>query len=317
MTAAAPPPRHRLVATCWTQAGPTAPYAGRNWSPWSLARRAAGLRRAGFSGIGIVQEDLAYILAHEAEGATRTERLHWVRDLLEREKMEIVELEFLTNWMLPADDPRRAMEQPMRELLLEAAAILNARHIKVGNFGIPVPAADLRDRFRELCDEAAAVGTRIGMEIFPIDPNAQTLDQALEWCGGVDNGGLFLDIWHMSHAPGIGFDDIAALDPAEIVGVELNDGWLASDEERAILDGPDGLGFADITLNMRRLPGEGNFDLRGFIGALARAGYDGPWGNEILSEEYRRLPMDVAYPRVVRTATAALDAALGSVPAEA
>ena len=64
MSGATDLPRHELIAASWTQAGPTASYAGRNWSPWTFERRVAGLRRAGFSGIGLVQEDLAYILAN-------------------------------------------------------------------------------------------------------------------------------------------------------------------------------------------------------------------------------------------------------------
>jgi len=39
----------------------------------------------------------------------------------------------------------------------------------------------------------------------------------------------------------------------------------------------------------------------GLINALGEAGFHGPWGNEILSEEYRRVPMDAAYPRVHRS----------------
>ncbi len=305
--------RHELLATSWTQAGPTAPYAGRNWSPWSFVRRVEGLRRAGFAGIGLFQEDLAYVLANEAPGATCAAKLAWMRELLDREGIEHVELEFLTHWMLPPGDPRRQLEQPMRELLMTAARVLRARHIKVGNFGIPVDKAELRERFRQICAEAAEAGTRIGMEIFPIDPNAQTLDQALEWCGGVENGGLLLDTWHVSHAPGIGFADVARLVPGQIVGVELDDGWLPTPEERAILDGPGGLGFAENTLNLRRLPGEGNFDVTGFIRAVLETGFRGPWGNEILSEEFRRLPMDVAYGRVARAACAQLDAAMGHI----
>lgn len=309
---AVPAGSHQLVATSWTHAGPTAPYSGRNWSPWAFERRVAGVRRAGFAGIGLVQDDIAYVLANEAPGGSAEAGLHWMRDVIAREGLAIVELEFLTNWMLPRGDPRREMEEPMRRLLMDAARILGARHIKIGNFGLPVPVEDLRSRFHEICDEAAEVGARVGMEIFPIDPNAQTLDQALAWCGDADNGGLFLDVWHMSHAPGIAFADIARLDAAQIIGVELDDGWLPTPDEQAFLDGPGGLGFAETTLNMRRLPGQGNFDLAGFIRAVMATGYSGPWGNEILSEEYRRLPMDVAYPRVVRAATEQLDIAMAA-----
>ncbi|CAN5319876.1 hypothetical protein BH09PSE3_BH09PSE3_23080 [soil metagenome] len=300
---------HQLVATSWTHTGPTLPYSGRNWSSWPLQRRAEGLKRAGFSGIGLFQDDLAYVLAFEAVGATRRDRLIWVRELLDANGLTFVELEFLVHWMLPKEDPRRIAEQPMRELLLEAAPILGARHIKVGNIGLPAADKQLRENFRELCREAEDAETRIGMEIFPIDPNAQTLDQALNWIAGPSNGGLFLDIWHMSHSAGITLADIALLDRNDVIGVELDDGILATPEEQPFFDSPWGLGFMEHTLNMRRLPGEGNFDIAGFIKAINATGFDGPWGNEILSEEFRRLPMDVAYGRAASAAIRQLDAA--------
>ncbi len=65
-----------------------------------------------------------------------------------------------------------------------------------------------------------------------------------------------------------------------------------------------------MTCNMRRIPGEGDYDVIGFIKAVAATGYDGPWGNEILSEEYRRLPMEVAYRRVHRATRQHLDRAM-------
>ncbi len=65
---------------------------------------------------------------------------------------------------------------------------------------------------------------------------------------------------------------------------------------------------------MRRIPGEGDYDVIGFIKAIAATGYGGPWGNEILSEEYRRLPMEVAYRRVFRATSRHLDAALDGTP---
>ena len=38
------------------------------------------------------------------------------------------------------------------------------------------------------------------------------------------------------------------------------------------------------TLDHRRLPGEGAFDVPAFIAAVHRAGYRGHWGVEIISE---------------------------------
>jgi len=113
--------RHKLIATYWMQAGPGNPEMGRRWSPWSLASRVAELNRAGFVGIGIFHDDLAHILKYEAQGATRTHRIHWVRRLLEENGISLVELECLNSWMFPEHDPRSRAERPIRELLLEAA----------------------------------------------------------------------------------------------------------------------------------------------------------------------------------------------------
>jgi len=81
-----------------------------------------------------------------------------------------------------------------------------------------------------------------------------------------------------------------------IVGVELND----ADAE------PVGTLFDD-TVSRRRLCGDGAFDLAGIIAALRAAGWDGPWGVEILSEEHRKAPVREAVAAAFRTAEAVLD----------
>lgn len=293
------------------QAGPTLPYAGRNWSPWSFRKRVEALARAGFAGMGLLQDDLAFVLANEAPGDDVDDGLAWMRSVLDENGLQIVELEFLTAWMLSPDAPGAVAEEPMRRLLMKAAGALGARHIKIGNLGVAVPTNELRKRYEDLCSEAEEAGTRIAFEIMTPDPNAQTIAQTMEWAGGVRGGGLFLDVWHASHMPHIKWNDIARLKPADIIGAELCDGILPTEEERVILEGPGGLGFMEDTLNCRRLVGEGNFDIRGFVSALADAGFEGPWGNEILSEEYRRLPMEVAYGRVMRTTVSQLERAFG------
>lgn len=131
------------------------------------------------------------------------------------------------------------------------------------------------------------------MEILPPDPNSRTLDQAMSWIRGHDNCGLFLDIWHVNHIDGITYEAVSELEPGDIVAVELNDGFTD-------IDSPY-IGFIEKTVNMRRIPGNGEFDVVGFLQAVQQAGFEGPWGNEILSEEYRRVPMEAAYPRVFRS----------------
>lgn len=282
------------IASYWMQAGDTKPFTGRAWSPWRFERRVEYLAETGFKGIGIFHDDLRYVLENEAQGDTREERLQWMADVLESNGIEIVELEFLVSWMLPEDDYRRQAERETRQLLLEAAEVLDAEHIKIGNiFGYPVANEQLKKAFGEICEEAARAGTRIGMEILPPDPNSRTLDQAMSWIRGHDNCGLFLDIWHVNHIDGITYEAVSELEPGDIVAVELNDGFTD-------IDSPY-IGFIEKTVNMRRIPGNGEFDVVGFLQAVQQAGFEGPWGNEILSEEYRRVPMEAAYPRVFRS----------------
>jgi sugar phosphate isomerase/epimerase len=60
------------------------------------------------------------------------------------------------------------------------------------------------------------------------------------------------------------------------------------------------------TADRRRLCGHGSFDLQGDIRALRAAGWTGPWGVEILSEDFRRLPVREATAAAFTTAAAQL-----------
>jgi sugar phosphate isomerase/epimerase len=60
----------------------------------------------------------------------------------------------------------------------------------------------------------------------------------------------------------------------------------------------------DETVNHRRLPGEGEFDLRSYIEVCRECGYDGPWGVEVLSEDLRNQPLEVIFRRAYETTAA-------------
>ncbi|HEY4827480.1 MAG TPA: hypothetical protein VIH85_11955, partial [Solirubrobacteraceae bacterium] len=75
--------------------------------------------------------------------------------------------------------------------------------------------------------------------------------------------------------------------------VELSDGPVE------FMDDP-----IDEVINHRRLPGEGEFDIPGYIEACRAVGYEGPWGVEILSEELRNLPMEEEFKRAYDTTAA-------------
>ncbi|MFC3477286.1 sugar phosphate isomerase/epimerase family protein [Halobacterium litoreum] len=280
-----------VLASYWAHAGDVKPFTSREWSPWDFERRVEMLAEVGFDGIGIYHADLQHMV--EEEGRT----LEAIGQTLSEAGIDIVELEFLVNWMLPESDYRRQAEQETRQLLLDAADVLGARHIKVGNInGYPVETSQLQSAFAQLCSEAADVNTMVGMEILPPDPNAETMDQVLEWVRGPENGGLFLDTWHINNIEGISYEDVANLDASDVTAVEMDDGF----------SGIEGPGFIEQTVNLRRVPGYGDFDVQGFVDAVRATGFDGPWGNEILSEEFRRLPMEPAYRRVYAGAQSVL-----------
>ena len=64
----------------------------------------------------------------------------------------------------------------------------------------------------------------------------------------------------------------------------------------------------DETVNHRRLPGEGEFPIADYVQACRDAGYDGPWGVEVLSDDLRNRPIDEIFDRAYSTSAAALTA---------
>jgi len=278
-----------LLASYWLHAGETAPAVGREWSPWDFEARVETLAAVGFTGIGLTHTELRHRLTHHDE------TLADLRAILERHGLTHVELEILNGWLLPRDDERRERERETREFLLEAAEVLDATHLKVGNFdGHPVPLENVADRFRTLCEAAEAVDTAVGFEPSPVDPNVDGLDDALAVVAGAENGGLLLDSWHLAKL-GVPYERLGGLDADDIVAAELADGVDEADVD-----------LVTEMVDHRRLPGDGTFDLEEFVAALRDAGYAGPWGHEILSAEYRQRPMDEAYRVAYETAMGVL-----------
>jgi sugar phosphate isomerase/epimerase len=211
-----------------------------------------------------------------------------------------LEVEFLQNFFVDSGDERRKESDRYRRLLFDTAAAFDAHHIKVGNIpGTPCELAKLTDRFGELCEDAAEnTDATIVYELMPFDVNAGTLDAALEVVAGAGqrNGGLAIDTWHMAKL-GIAPEQLAAIPREYLSWVELSDGQVEN------MDDP-----VEETVNHRRLPGEGEFDIPAYVEACRQAGYEGPWGVETLSDELRALPIDEMFERAYETTLAQLRA---------
>jgi sugar phosphate isomerase/epimerase len=277
-----------LVGLYWTLSGPVEVHAGREWSLFDFADRCAEAAKVGFSGIGIWHADLAHLLE------TRT--LEELKAILDAHGIRAAELEFLMNWWLDPGDEQREAADEQRRMIFAAAAVLEPHHIKVGNIpGATVPFDRLTERFAELCADAAEHhDAAIAYELMPFDPNVASLDDAMALVAGAGapNGGIAIDTWHMGKL-GIAPDELRRIPLDDLAWVELSDGQHANM--------PDPV---DETINHRRLPGEGEFEVAAYVDVLRDHGYPGPWGVEVLSEELRNLPMEEIYRRAYETTSA-------------
>ena len=233
--------------------------------------------RAGFTGMGFWHADILEV--------RKKYSFQDMKHILDAHGIINVEVEWLLDWY--CSDARRAASDEIRALLLEAAEVLRARHIKVADLGNDcADVAQMTEAFAPLCRQAAERGTNILFEMLPAQfSRAPSLDQVLAITrgSGARNGGIMLDNLHLQR---IGIDSgeiVGKLKVSDLIGVEINDGVLAMP-----------LKFEDSVVNKRLLPGDGEFDIAAFLQALWSVGYDGPIGVEVLNEYIRKWDLKTA-----------------------
>lgn len=114
-------------------------------------------------------------------------------------------------------------------------------------------------------------------------PFAHTMAEMRELIAeiGLSNVGLVIDSWHWYHA-GDSAADIAALPPKDIVSIDLN-------------DAPANVPKDQMADGKRELPAStGVIDVKSFLGALEKIGFDGPVRVEPFNEAVRQMPPDDA-----------------------
>jgi sugar phosphate isomerase/epimerase len=279
-----------LVGLYWTVSGPVEVHFGREWSYFSWEDRCAEAEKVGFAGLGIWHADLEHVL--------ESQTLQDMRRSMDDHGLRYLELEFLMHWWLDPSDDRRKESDRIRRLLFEAAEVLPAHHIKVGNIpGDPVEFGRLTESFAELCADAAKhTDATVAYEFMPFDVNVRDLETAVKLVedAGAPNGGLAIDTWHLEKLR-IPPEGLKVVPRERLAWIELSDGkkeWMADDDH------------VDEVINHRNLPGEGEFDIPGYVRAAQEIGYPGPWGVEVLSEELRNNPIDVIFRRAYDTTAA-------------
>jgi sugar phosphate isomerase/epimerase len=270
-----------LIGLYWTVSGPVEVHVGREWSLFHWRDRCEQAARVGFKGLGLWHADIE----HQLESRSLSD----IKKIFDDAGLRYLELEFLMDWFLDPDDERRTESDKSRRLLFDAAATLDAHHIKVGNIpGTPAELPQITERFAELCADAADhTSAKIVYEFMPFDVNVRTLDAALEVVqgAGAPNGGLAIDTWHMAKL-GITPDDLRRVPLEYLTWIELSDG------QREDMEDP-----IDEVVNHRKLPGEGEFGVVEYVDVFRDMGYPGPWGVEVLSEELRNLPIEEIFNR--------------------
>jgi sugar phosphate isomerase/epimerase len=269
--------------------------AGDQRCPHDFRQRVEIAARAGFTAMGFWHSDLAEV--------RKTYSFAEMKSILATNGIADIEVEWLLDWFCTGQ--RRAASDQTRQLLLDAAETLGARHIKIGDLGndcADVP--KMTEEFTVLCRQAAARGTKVLFEMLPpAFSRAGSLDQALAVCrgGGEKNGGLFLDNLHVQRTATRPIDILLKVGRDVPLGVEINDGTLAMP-----------VNLHDSVVNKRLLPGDGEFDIAGFLHAVWTLGYDGPIGVEVLNEYIRKWSLETAAAEAFAKTTRVVAAARGA-----
>jgi sugar phosphate isomerase/epimerase len=277
-----------LVATAWTSAGDTSPVRVPPTSPVPIVERIAAIADAGFTGLGLIADDLLAIRNSIGFSA--------LRGLIADAGLTHVEIELIERWWIPRGESGHSYD--VRDLLFEAADVLAPAFIKIGSELGPRTAhpESLIAPLRELAEQAADRGTRVAIETMPFSI-ISTVPMGAEIVAAADHPavGLLVDAWHVFRADTSLQELRASLTPEMIFGVELDDADTAA----------IGTLFED-TVDNRLLCGQGSFDLNGLVKLLRDLEFDGPWGIEILSTSFRTLPVRDALQIAAKSALAVL-----------
>lgn len=217
----------------------------------------------GFDGIGLFAGQYA---ALEKEGFAP----NGLAELLEQHGQCLAEIEVVSG--LGRDGVGGDRAAALEDVVFRMADRFGSRYVQVIG-----PAGDLASAihaFGSFCDRAADHGLVVGLEFVPSMTDIETIDDARRIVEGAGrpNGGICVDSWHHQR----GANDLAAIGrvPGSLVtGVQLDDGTL----EPAVDD------YYRDTLANRVAPGEGEFDLAGFVATLRGIGVTVPWSVEVPS----------------------------------
>ncbi|MEI6496367.1 MAG: TIM barrel protein [Actinomycetota bacterium] len=220
----------------------------------------------GFSSIGLYVGHYQQLL-DDGEAPGR------VRELLAEHGVRLAEIEVIPG--LGADGAGGERAAAFEATAYAMADTFGCRYLQViGPANLPL--AEAAQAFGALCDRAADHGLVVGLEFLPFNDIATVIDaRHIVETADRPNGGICVDIWH--HERGLAdLDAIAALPGELITGIQLNDGSKVPQNDDY---------YTDCLAN-RCAPGEGEFDVAGFLTAVRATGSTVPVSFEVCNSVY-------------------------------
>ena len=270
------PDTDHLICSHFTLTGGLGP------ARFGFAERVAAAAAAGFGGIGLLAADHARA---GAEGLSDRA----MAEILADHAIGVAEVEFLAGWATGPDDPETAAAARAAEAQIWATVdAFGPPVVSVGELVAPegMPPPDVvAERFAALCDRAAEHGARVAIEFVPWTgiPDIAAA-AAIVRAAGRRNGGIALDTWHWFR--GNPSAETLRTVADRIFMLQLNDA------DREVVGS-----LAEDTVRNRRCPGEGSFDLVGFLLLARDAGVSAPVSVEVMATDHHALPVGEAARR--------------------
>jgi sugar phosphate isomerase/epimerase len=176
----------------------------------------------------------------------------------------------MATWIPPGHNELTYLQnfQQHKKRLGEVAKVLQDNDIRLGLEFVGPRTSRQRYRFAFIC-------TQLDM---------MELAEAI----GTPNVGLLLDCWHWYTSHGT-VEELLQLSNKDIVHIHVN-------------DAPAGVAVDEQIDNRRKLPvATGVIDLKGFINALVKIGYDGPVECEPFDQELRKMQQDEVLQKTVES----------------
>jgi len=245
----------------------------------SFEERLAAASAAGFDGVSLWGRD--YRAARD-EGLSDAD----MRSMLESHGLALGEIDPAWWWLPGAGDVHIPAELDTLDVfrfgeaeIFAIADALGARSLNaVDVFGGDWDTERAAEAFAGLCARATEHGLLVHIEWLSWSkiPDLRTALEIVQ-LAKAPNGGLNVDAWHFVRA-GVDLEELRKVPGELVTAVQLDDGPVEPEEN-----------LMHATLHERALPGEGEFDLAGILGALDEIGAAAPIGVEVFSDDLHAL----------------------------